>query len=139
LSGIASLLNPHRLFDADWHGMGVHVLWRHNEGVEVRLTFQSVSDPLRISLGRKQGWFLLKSKKKFIVQTLGVDWSFQSLFGRTIERPCPVAQSSRVLVTLPSEGMYSIRPEPPSVAAGLASYDVNNGAYRYAIWIAFSH
>ena len=26
LSGIASLLNPHRLFDADWHGMGVHVL-----------------------------------------------------------------------------------------------------------------
>jgi phosphatidylinositol glycan class T len=55
LSGIASLLNPHRLFDADWHGMGIHVLWRQDVGVEVRLTFQSVSDPLRISSSRKQG------------------------------------------------------------------------------------
>ena len=55
LSGIASLLNPHRLFDADWHGMGVHVLWRKEEGVELRLTFQSVSDPLRSSLGKAQG------------------------------------------------------------------------------------
>ena len=55
LSGIASLLNPHRLFDADWHGMGVHVLWREQEGVELRLTFQSVSDPLRSSLGKGQG------------------------------------------------------------------------------------
>jgi len=54
-SGIASLLNPHRLFDANWHGMGVHVLWRENLGVEVRLTFQSVSDPLRGGLGNKQG------------------------------------------------------------------------------------
>lgn len=55
LSGIASLLNPHRLFDADWHGMGVHVLWSEREGVEVRLTFQSVSDPLRSSHSKKQG------------------------------------------------------------------------------------
>ena len=55
LSGIASLLNPHRLFDADWHDMGVHVLWRKEEGVELRLTFQSVSDPLRSSLGKAQG------------------------------------------------------------------------------------
>lgn len=54
-SGIASLLNPHRLFDADWHGMGVHVLWREEQGVEVRLTFLSVFDPLRSSVGNKQG------------------------------------------------------------------------------------
>ncbi|KAF8223922.1 Gpi16 subunit, GPI transamidase component [Tricholoma matsutake] len=108
LSGIARLLNPHRLFDADWHGMGVHVLWRQDEGVEVRLTFQSVSDPLRISSSGKQ------------------DWSFQSLFDRTIERRCPVAQLSRVFVTLPTESVYSIRPEPPSIVAGQAIYDVNN-------------
>ena len=55
LSGIATLLNPHRLFDADWHGMGVHVLWREGEGVEVKLTFQTVSDPLRSAFGKKQG------------------------------------------------------------------------------------
>ena len=48
-------MNPHRLFDADWHGMGIHVLWRKEEGIELKLTFQSVSDPLRSSLGKAQG------------------------------------------------------------------------------------
>ncbi|KAF8073389.1 GPI transamidase component PIG-T [Lyophyllum atratum] len=106
LSGIASLLNPHRLFDADWHGMSVHVLWREDEGVEIRLAFQSVSDPLRSSLGRNQ------------------DWSFRSLFDRTVDRTCPVARSSRVEVTLPSYGSYSISPEPSVVEDGHASFDV---------------
>lgn len=66
-SGLAMLLNPHRIFDADWHGIGLHVLWRP-EGVEVRLSVQLVSDPLRISGQKKQGaskahtvilWFLI--------------------------------------------------------------------------------
>jgi Gpi16 subunit, GPI transamidase component len=67
LSGIASLLNPHRLFDADWHGMGIHVLWRKDEGVEVRLTFQSVSDPLRISSSKKQSKFLSEADFGFLL------------------------------------------------------------------------
>ena len=54
LSGIASLLNPHRLFDADWHGMSVNVLL-DSQGVKIRLTFQSVSDPMRLSTGGKRG------------------------------------------------------------------------------------
>ncbi|KAJ3515829.1 hypothetical protein NLJ89_g1507 [Agrocybe chaxingu] len=107
LSGIASLLNPHRLFDADWHGMGVHVLWHEGEGVEVRLTFQAVSDPLRSLLGKKQ------------------DWSFQSLYDRTIHRACPVAQSSEVVVSLPTNAVYAIQPEPHAVERNLAVYDVN--------------
>ncbi|RDB15183.1 GPI transamidase component PIG-T [Hypsizygus marmoreus] len=106
LSGIASLLNPHRLFDADWHGMGVHVLWREGEGVEVRLAFQSISDPVRYSLGRKQ------------------DWDFRTLFDRTIDRKCPVAQSSHVVVALPTSAEFDISPEPTSNAAGLATFDV---------------
>ena len=65
LSGIASLLNPHRLFDADWHGMGVHVLWREEQGVELRLTFLSVFDPLRSTVGNKQGD--LYSLQRFVV------------------------------------------------------------------------
>jgi phosphatidylinositol glycan class T len=108
------------------------VLWRQDEGVEVRLTFQSVSDPLRISSSRKQSK-LADLLACVIVLTLDVDWSFQSLFGRTIERSCPVAESSRVFVTLPTDGLYSILPEPPSVAAGLANYDVNNGTPRHDI------
>lgn len=53
--GIASLLNPHKLFDADWHGMGVHVLWNRTEGVIVKLTFQAVLDPIRTSHERRRG------------------------------------------------------------------------------------
>lgn len=55
LSGIASLLNPHRLFDSDWHGLGVHVRYLHDQGVEVRLSFQTVSDPVRYSPQSKRG------------------------------------------------------------------------------------
>ncbi|PPQ66086.1 hypothetical protein CVT24_000200 [Panaeolus cyanescens] len=106
LSGIASLLNPHRLFDADWHGMGVHVLWREDEGIEVRLTFQSVFDPLRFSNGRIQ------------------DWSLKSLFNRQVERACPVAESSEILVGLP-HAIYSIKPEPSSIRHKSAVFDVN--------------
>ena len=68
LSGISVLLNPHRVFDADWHGMGVHVLWLGDMGVQLRLTFQSVMDPLRSSnyLSRSQcGEILWCSKLTF--------------------------------------------------------------------------
>ncbi|KAK0185635.1 Gpi16 subunit GPI transamidase component [Armillaria mellea] len=108
LSGIASLLNPHRLFDANWHGMGLHVLWNPDAGVEVRLTFQSVSDPIRISGGKKQ------------------DWSFSTLFDRTIERTCPVTQSSIVDVALPRGALYSITPEPPRIDKTVAFYDLTS-------------
>ncbi|KAF8875658.1 GPI transamidase component PIG-T [Infundibulicybe gibba] len=97
LSGIAHLLNPHRLFDADWHGMGLHVQWHAKEGVQVRLTFQSVSDPQRISSQQTR------------------DWSFQSLFDRTIDRNCPVARSSRAIVSSPAGTQYSITPSPGEV------------------------
>ncbi|KAK7468558.1 Subunit of the glycosylphosphatidylinositol transamidase complex-like protein [Stygiomarasmius scandens] len=105
LSGLASLLNPHRMFDADWHGIGLHVLWRP-EGVEVRLNFQMVSDPLRPS-GKKQ------------------DWSFRSLYDRSVDRACPVAKTSRTIVTLP-DAVYSITPEPSAIESGKALYDLKN-------------
>ncbi|KAJ7747141.1 Gpi16 subunit GPI transamidase component [Mycena maculata] len=105
LSGIASLLNPHRLFDADWHGMGLHVAWLPDEGVQVRLTFQSVADPLRASLSKR-------------------DWSFASMFDRTIDRTCPSTASSRVIVALPLNEAYSIHPQPSSVEQGHAIFDL---------------
>lgn len=54
-AGIASLLNPHRLFDADWHGMGIHVTWNEVEGVKLQLSFQAVFDPVRLSINSKRG------------------------------------------------------------------------------------
>ena len=54
-SGIASLLNPHKLFDADWHGMSVHVTRTEDEGIKLQLSFQAVIDPVRYSPQGKRG------------------------------------------------------------------------------------
>jgi phosphatidylinositol glycan class T len=54
-AGIAALLEPHRIFDADWHGLGVHVKWRADAGVELMLTVQAVLDPVRTSANRRRG------------------------------------------------------------------------------------
>ncbi|KIK70817.1 hypothetical protein GYMLUDRAFT_32877 [Collybiopsis luxurians FD-317 M1] len=112
LSGLATLLNPHRIFDADWHGIGLHVLWRP-EGVEVRLNVQLVSDPMRISSTNKQ------------------DWSFQTLFDRKVQKACPVAKSSLVVVALPTSGVYRVHPEPPNVTDDMAVYDLTNS---HEVW-----
>lgn len=58
--GLAALLAPHRLFDADWHGMGVHVRWLAGTqgGVEVRLAFQAVFNPVRSSPDKRRGTFV---------------------------------------------------------------------------------
>ena len=53
-AGLAELLNPQRIFDADWHGLGVHV--RSTEaGVELSLGAQAVLDPVRRSGGKRRG------------------------------------------------------------------------------------
>ncbi|KDQ51566.1 hypothetical protein JAAARDRAFT_81397 [Jaapia argillacea MUCL 33604] len=108
LSGIASLLNPHRLFDADWHGMSVHVLWHEDMGVEVRLAFQAVFDPIRMSLEQKR------------------DWSLQSIFDRSIRRSCPVAASSQIRVELPRDQAYSLGPDPTEIDGEYAIFNTKN-------------
>lgn len=52
------------------------------------------------------------------------DWSFASLFGRVVEKACPVAQSSRVIVELPQSGVYRVHPEPSDIQTGKAYYDL---------------
>lgn len=53
-AGLAKLLNPQRLFDADWHGLGVHVRSRES-GVELIMGVQAVFNPVRLSGGKRRG------------------------------------------------------------------------------------
>lgn len=65
-----------------------------------------------------------------LVDTNGIlDWSFRSVFDRTIPRACPVANSSEIHVELPSNmgTGFSLTPEPLSVASKIATYDVTPG------------
>jgi len=86
--------------------MGIHVLWLGEAGIKVRLTFQSVVDPLRISASSSR------------------NWSFQTLFDRVVEKNCPAAKSSTIRVTLPPSEPYSITPNPLSASGPQALYDV---------------
>ncbi|KAI0812301.1 Gpi16 subunit GPI transamidase component [Irpex lacteus] len=106
LSGIASLLNPHRLFDGDWHGMGIHVRYIEGVGIEVRLTFQGVFNPVRYNTDLKR------------------DWSLDSIFGRTIKRECPVARRSEIRL-VSTKDIVDITPLPEVYNADFATYDVN--------------
>jgi GPI-anchor transamidase subunit T len=94
LSGLDQLLNPHRLFDADWHGMGVHM----------RLSFLAVTDPLR-SLGNNH-WATKSEVRRirpvlFLGQMLRLltDWALASIFDGKIEMTCPIAASSYAFVS----------------------------------------
>jgi hypothetical protein len=58
------------------------------------------------------------------------DWSFSSIFGRSIERYCPVAQESNVRIELPNEKSYTLSPEPTTVDGDIAVYDLVNSKLR---------
>ncbi|KAF7982182.1 hypothetical protein HWV62_29965 [Athelia sp. TMB] len=114
LSGVASLLNPHRLFDADWHGMGVHVSFDELDGVRVRLTFQTVFDPVRGSSQNRR------------------DWSFASLFDRKVEQACPVASTSVVRIALPEDQTYLLTPGYV-FEDGYALFDMSNSSQAFHV------
>lgn len=63
-----------------------------------------------------------------------LDWSFRSLYDRTIDRTCPVARSSHVQVSLP-DNEYRIAPEPTLVQNSRADFDVAKGELRWIIMI----
>ncbi|KAF9651603.1 Gpi16 subunit, GPI transamidase component [Thelephora ganbajun] len=112
-SGIATLLNPHRLFDADWHGMSIHVLWKEGVGIQVRLTFQAVLDPIRNSWNKKR------------------DWSLKSLFGRRIEQSCPISSASQIRVSIPEDQPHLFTPQPSGVDGSYAVFNVSGGEWLF--------
>ena len=49
-AGLAELLNPFKLFDANWQKLAVHVVKDPESGhVEIKLEFEAVQDPVRMT------------------------------------------------------------------------------------------
>ncbi|TFL02112.1 GPI transamidase component PIG-T [Pterulicium gracile] len=113
LSGIATLLNPHRLFDADWHGLGVHVVWNEHTGVEISLVIQAVLNPFRFS------------------QEKTIEWSFNSLFKKQVERQCPIASASTLSVSFPAGESWSLEPQGSKSEGGVSLYDLAQAQYPF--------
>ncbi|KAG9081986.1 Subunit of the glycosylphosphatidylinositol transamidase complex-like protein [Ceratobasidium sp. 392] len=119
-AGIASLLNPHKLFDADWHGMSITVRWLENVGVEIRLGFGAVMDPVRLSGG-----------------SMRRDWSFLSLFDKPLHRSCLVASKSKILVGMgPTSDGSVLSPSPHKFhkvgdTRSFAVYDMSHNAEEF--------
>ena len=49
-AGLAQLLNPHKLFDADWQKLGVHITRHAGTVLQIKLEFELVQDPVRMTL-----------------------------------------------------------------------------------------
>lgn len=50
-AGLAELLNPHKLFDANWQRLQVHIVKDVESGhINVKLSMEVVQDPVRMTL-----------------------------------------------------------------------------------------
>ncbi|KAI8082676.1 GPI transamidase component PIG-T [Gilbertella persicaria] len=96
-SGISVLLNPHRIYNSNFHSMAIHAksICMNDacteRQLELKQTVTSVMDPIRDSSRR--------------------DWSLASVFDRQLRQACPVANQSRVSVDLTNAGNeYELKP-----------------------------
>ncbi|SPO25694.1 related to GPI-anchor transamidase complex subunit Gpi16 [Ustilago trichophora] len=111
-AGLSTLLNPLSLFSANFQGLAVHVkrlppphsshsIQRQEEtggGWEVKLTFTAVFAPA-------------------VTRDVSVrDWSMSSLFGRSLDSACPLADESLIRVLKPNDpegsAKYEVDPLP---------------------------
>lgn len=98
LAGLASLPDPHFLFDANYQSMSVHITTNEADQIALSLQVEVVSDPVRME--RKQGG---KGRR---------DWSHKSLFGRELQNLCPVSQSTDLSVKMGAEQLESTTLKP---------------------------
>lgn len=108
---IAILLNSHKLCDADWHGLGINVVWKEGGMMGLGMTVQAVFDPVRTSPDGKCSELLSIYYLDYLANST-IDWSLRSIFGRTIERACSVTTSSNVELTSNGVEGYTLAPTP---------------------------
>ncbi|KAI8450221.1 GPI transamidase component PIG-T [Phakopsora pachyrhizi] len=95
-AGLASLVDSHRIFDSNWQSLRLKILNRP-DGLDLRIEIEAVLNPIReISIR---------------------NWSFKSIFGKSIESKCPLASTSKVEII---ENQKNSLIEPRATEDGLA-------------------
>ncbi|KAF7722315.1 hypothetical protein EC973_003439 [Apophysomyces ossiformis] len=111
-SGIAVLLNPHKIYNSNFHSMGIHTRSTCADEscsyrvLELKQTIVTVTDPVR--------------------ETSRRDWSLEAIFDRRLKENCPVAHQSRVWVEVSQEKApkWNLKPTPNDVINSKAVYDL---------------
>ena len=111
-SGISVLLNPHRIYNSNFHSMAIHAesVCIDDEctqrELELTQTVTSVMDPVRDTSRR--------------------DWSLESVFDRQLKNACPIAKESKILIDLENAGdSYELKPAPINQENKVAIYHLS--------------
>ncbi|ORX56245.1 Gpi16 subunit, GPI transamidase component [Hesseltinella vesiculosa] len=111
-AGIASLLNPHKIYNSNFHSMSIHTQSICKDPacflrtLAIKQTVTSVLDPVR-ETGRR-------------------DWSLDSLFDRSLLGTCPMADRSQILVETPRDkARFQLLPTPTAMDDSVAVYDLH--------------
>lgn len=117
-SGLSTLLNALKLYDASYHSLGLHFrpvclnAECSQTRVELSQTISIVLDPVNSHGGK-------------------ADWTMKRLFGRMVTTSCPLATVSSIYVDVASNTTeLKLRPEPSSFVVTKRGSD----AVRYAVY-----
>ncbi|KAI9029647.1 GPI transamidase component PIG-T [Phycomyces nitens] len=127
-SGIAVLLNAHKIYNSNFHAMGIVARSMCKDEacservLELKQTVTSVLDPVR-DTGRR-------------------DWSLETIFERTLKGSCPLARKSRVLVNMDTlDNEKELKPAPTlqeeSISNTRAIYDLHQSTQMLDVRMAW--
>lgn len=111
MTGLASLLKPHRFFSADFHGMVLHVEEQHGGAWKVTMNIQAVFAPVMRPLrqGRSEWSRALTMSATYLdFFSIITDWSLLSIFGTKLQQSCPLVQDSYITVIAPHQAFPRI-------------------------------
>jgi len=127
-SGIASLLDASKLYNTAYHSLGLHVRRVCSDASctapqwELQQTLSLVFSPLQLS-GRR-------------------DWSFKTMFAKTLVKACPLSSSTLIKVGLDGD-RFDLLPADYTLSKvsereEVAVYDVNNSSKIINIYVKFN-
>lgn len=112
-AGLGQLLNPHKIFDADYHSLALSM---YNDGGEARLEIkiEAVFNPARSGQQRRE----YSCVNDFITLIERAEYSTKAMLDRAVKHHCELADSSMVYFGLPppssedkSEDVWVVLPE----------------------------